>query len=354
MKFRGNTYMAFAYYWGKHDGVADAPNIGFVHYTPLDYTDAGDPGNNFHSLGDSGREVGNTWGGLELGIYTNYSFTAPFLTADHFLFKDNHIKLAFHSLISPVHMQIGSSITFQPIAVLQFSAGVKIGTGWSFGNLFHGIGTNIDGEYQAAAPYTGHSFEGAVLETWLDATFQFDVSALMPASIKRWTHIVMLATPRFRYEAMLNIPENVPYNWEADDGDNLNGWHFLADFLLGYQIPIIEDDTGEDRQFIRMKHNNFKITVGMLLSIDQLRLTHMFDSPMASAGGWGSDFARLFFGPLIKFDLPNNFFAALMFHWRNAQSFTQATVGNANFMLRDHEDWYLYFYRVAMIFGWNF
>ena len=346
MKFRGSASFGFAYYFGVNDGVNNGNHTGNVSYTPLDYTDNGDPSNNHHTINNEGRIIGNTWGGVELKLYANYDFIAPFLTADHFLFSGNNIKMSFFGGLSPISMEGGMGITFTPIAFLNFQAGLKIGSGWDLAGLFNGLGRNIDGEVKS------EPFYGTVLQIWFSTTFQFDIAAIMPKSYKRWTHIVMAATPKIRYISLLNVSENQPYRWEAGRGEFFNGWSFLGNFFLGYQIPVIEDDIGEDRQFIKMKHNNFKITAGMLVTLDYLNLSHFFDSQMSD--GWGSDFCYVEFGPLVNFDLPNNFFVTVLFLWRNDRGYTSETVGNLDFQQREYEDWYVYFRRFAFSFGIKF
>jgi hypothetical protein len=134
-------------------------------------------------------------------------------------------------------------------------------------------------------------------------------------------------------------------------GENLNGWNFKGNFLLGYQIPIIEDETGKDEMFLRRVNNNFVITAAMLFAIDKLSLTHYSDSPMS--GGWGSDFCYVYFGPIFNFDLPNNFFGVFSLQWANEREYTSNTVGNLFYQNKTYKDWYVYFYRIVFAFGIN-
>ena len=177
MKFRGDVSLGFAYYWGVHKGIADSKNIMFIKYTQLDYTNSGDPSNIYHN-DNKGRKIGSTWGGVELKLYSSYSFIAPFLTNDHPLLSDNNIKLTFLGELSPVSMNIGMSIVWTPIAFLNFGSGFLIGSGWSFAGLFNGLGRNIEGEIKT------EPFYGPVFQLWFNSSFMFDIAALLPKNIK--------------------------------------------------------------------------------------------------------------------------------------------------------------------------
>jgi len=346
MKFRGSVLIGFIYYFGIAKGLSTYKNVSSPDYKVYDYTNSGDPLNIHHNDG-VGNKVGTSWGGVELGMYTNYGFIAPFLTADHFLFSGNNIKLNFKLDLTPVSINAGAEVTFTPIAFLQFNSGFLIGSGWNFFGLFNGLGRN-DGTTNKGRV---EPFYGPVFQTWFSSTLQFDFSYVMPKNIRRWTHIVFQATPKLIYKGLLNVSDNVAYQYEADMGENLNGWNFKGNFLLGYQIPIIEDETGKDEMFLRRVNNNFVITAAMLFAIDKLSLTHYSDSPMS--GGWGSDFCYVYFGPIFNFDLPNNFFGVFSLQWANEREYTSNTVGNLFYQNKTYKDWYVYFYRIVFAFGIN-
>lgn len=347
MKFRGSVSMTIAYYFGVLDGLTNTPHFSLPSYTLLDYRDHGDSDNDHHSNGLKGRIIGSKAGEPKLNFSVVYDFIAPFLNFKNPLFKGNNIKLSFYGDINPISMFAGGGITFTPIAFLNFHAGFFFGTAWNVPGLLPGLGRNIDGNILR------ENFYGPVMRSWFSSTFQFDIAAVMPKNIKRWTHIVMQATPKIHYQALLNIPENIPYIFLTDRGENLNGWHFKGSFLLGYQIPVIEDDFGKDRQFIKIAHKNFKITTAMYFLIDDLHLSHYYDSLMAN-NGWGSDFTYVDFGPLLKFDLPYNFFCTLILFWANDKKFSDGTVGNLYYQDREYEDWYVYLRRFVFQFGYNF
>ena len=85
MKFRGSTSLVWTYIFTIQDGITNYNHTANINYSPIDYTDKGDPLKNHHT-GD-GRIIGGTWGGTEMKIYANYDFIAPFLNSNHSLFK---------------------------------------------------------------------------------------------------------------------------------------------------------------------------------------------------------------------------------------------------------------------------
>ncbi|HBD95213.1 MAG: hypothetical protein A2015_01455 [Spirochaetes bacterium GWF1_31_7] len=90
-----------------------------------------------------------------------------------------------------------------------------------------------------------------------------------------------------------------------------------------------------------------------MANIDEYNITRNQYSPMASKG-WGSDFMTVLFGPMAFFELPNNLYAILVFNWQNGRVYSNETVGNADFTKREYEDWYVYYKKIAFVFGWNF
>ncbi|MCG8569707.1 MAG: hypothetical protein MJB14_06180 [Spirochaetes bacterium] len=343
MKFRGTVSFVWDYMLEHQDGVNPGNHFLPNNYTELDYTDKND---SHHSTGDPGRKIGGTWGGMQAKLYLHYHFIAPFLTANNPLMKDNNIKFSFYGELSPVTMNFGMGVTLTPVAFLTFQSGFLLGNGWKLTDTLAGLGLNNNGIIER------QKHAGPHLQLWFSSTFQIDLAFILPEKIRRWTHVVVLATPMLKYQALLNIDEDQPYMYEECPGEQLGGWRFLAEFLLGYRFYIIEDDIGEDQMFIKMRHNNFIITTGMYVWIDYLNLTHFNDSPMSN--GWGSDFTYINFGPAVQFDLPNNIWFKLFFFFRNDRAYTSETVGNLDFRDRIYEDYYIFFRWFGIFAGWNF
>jgi len=345
MKFRGNTAIVATYIFMWHDGMIDNNHYTFTNYSPVDYTDKGDPGKEFHTK--EGRVIGGRWGGSEVKAYLNYHMIAPFLTLKHPLFKNNNIKFSLHYEISPITMNVGMSVTLTPIAFLTFQSGFLIGPGWSFAGIISGIGINDKGSILR------QNFIGPHMQLWFSSTFQFDLAYVISSRYIRWLHFVLVLTPTIRYQALLSINEHTPYMYEEDIGENLNGWKLQGEYLLGYRIPVIEDYTGEDRQFLKMKHKNLLITAGIVLRMDYLHLSHFYDSRMKDKG-WGSDFCFIEFGPGVNIELPYNYYVTLFALFKNDRFYTSDTVGNLDYREREYQDWYVYFRRIGFFFGWNF
>jgi hypothetical protein len=344
VKFRGSISFVVDYMFEIRDGVPTSNHFQPVNYVPLNYTDKGDPDNKHHT-GD-GRVIGGTFGGTQFELYFDYSFIIPFLRFDNPLTKNNNIKFTLLNQLSPVTHNVGFSVTLTPVAFLTFQSGFLIGYGWDIPNFAAGFGINDHGVINRL------SFAGPQIQGWFSSTFQFDLAFILPKQFQRWTHIVMLATPSIKYQGLLTISDYQPYMYQECPGEKMNGWKFVFEYLTGYRFYIIEDDTGENEQFLKTRNKNFIITIGMYVWLDYLNMTHYYDSPMKN--GWGSDFAYVNFGPAMQFDLPNNFYLKLFFFFQNDKQYTSETVGNRDFRDRKYEDWYVYFKWLGLFFGWNF
>ncbi|MCG8570897.1 MAG: hypothetical protein MJB14_12225 [Spirochaetes bacterium] len=360
LKLRGTIDLAGALYLPKQKGIAKG-HISPLTREKLDYTEENDSSHHHHSAGDPGRVIGGLVG--EGKLFFSFSFIAPFFHNKHPLFLDNNIEFKLHGGLSPVSMNGGAEIILQPIAFLKLNAGFSIGSGWNIA-LANGLArNNLGNDYDTSDNdlpqeiLASDTFLGPVLRNWFSATFQFDVAALVNAKYKRWTHIVVVATPVFEHIDLLNQKNHLPYEWEGNKGNTLDGWSFKGTYVLGYQIPAIIDERKKiaDEKMFRgfVQHHHFTITLAMYLELINLHLTHFNDSPMKD-GGWGSDFAHLRFGPNVLLDLPYNYHLLIGFHWSNMAVYTDETVGNAFFMLRNYADWAVCFERITLLFGWDF
>lgn len=328
-----------------HDGIK--PHYGFSppDMNGVDYRDNGDPEEEHHT-GD-GRIIGGTYGSILAGLFYKYSFIFPFLGNENPLMKNNNIKVSLIEQLSPITWDGGFTVTLTPIAFFQIEMGYLMGWGWAITDKLAGLGINDDGvikRFDTGGPH---------LQLWIAPTLQIDIAYLMPKQYQRWTHIVAVANPKLKYEALLSVPDSQPWMYQEDMGERLNGWQLQGEFYFGYRFHIIEDDFGENERFLKRKHKNFIITLVMYVWIEYFNLTHFFDSRMKD-GGWGSDFAYVDFGPALLIDLPMNFFIKAAFLFCNDKAYTSETVGNLYFQDRIYEDWYIYFRWVQLAIGWNF
>ena len=102
-----------------------------------------------------------------------------------------------------------------------------------------------------------------------------------------------------------------------------------------------------------MINKNFTITIGIFGNIEKLDITYFSRSRMKD-GGWGQDFVIVEFGPIIKFDLPWNYYLTLFTFFTTDREYTSETVGNIDFRNREYKDWYVHFRRIGFFFGWQF
>jgi len=345
IKFRGEVFFGYIYMPEYHDGIMPVNRFSIPNSNAIDYTDSGDPGNKHHS--GNGRIIGGTNGAHLFGIFGKYSFIFPFMAIDRPLMKNNNIKFSVIGQITPVTWDSGFSMTITPIAFFQFEMGMLIGCGWTLTNTIGGLGINDKGvikRYSAGGPY---------LQLWFAPLFQIDIAYLLPQAYQRWTHIVAVANPKFKYDALLSVKEDQPWMYQEDPGERLNGWQFQGEFYFGYRFYINEEDTGENQRFLKKVHKNFIITPVMYIWIENFHLTHYYDSLMKD-GGWGSDFVNVNFGPAVLINLPMNFFFKAAFLFCNDKAYTSSTAGNLFYQDREYSDWYVYARWYRMSFGWNF
>jgi hypothetical protein len=349
MKFRGSSSFAFFYFLGHRRGYTDYKNISLVSYKPINYTNLCDPSNIYHNDG-YGRQVGSTWGGLRFGFEGSYEFIAPFGTYQkNPLMRSNSISFKTWGRFTPISILNSYSIIISPIVFLDFEMGIRIATGWSFAGLFNGMGLNNEASHQGGLHQSGL---GIQVRFWFNSKFKFDVAKTLPKKYQRWTHVLLTIKPEIRYEALTNQNDNVSYQFEQDNGENMNGWYFYCEFVLGYKIPIIKDYVGADRTFIKMRNKRFNILVLSKLEIYKLRLTNYYTSPMLN--GWGSDFIEVRFGGLVLFQLPHHLFLITGIEFSNDRAYTDQTIGNVFYQDRIYKDWYIYFKSIYFIFGRKF
>ena len=341
MKFRGSLSIACATVFEHQDGMPATNRFHPISFEPIDYTDDED------HYTTEGRVIGGVNPSPLIELYLNYDFIFPFFqNKDNFLTRNNFIKFSLHNQLSIVTYNIGASMTISPAAFFEFQVGVLMGEAWGI-PIASGLGINDDGvirRLKLAGPY---------LQFWASPTIQMDLGYIMPKHIAPYTHFFMMLTPQIKYQAFLGIPDDQPYMYQECPGEKMNGWNLLGQFLIGWRYFIIEDDVGEDRTFLKMRNKNLVISAAFLLWIEYFNLTHLMDSPM-SEGGWGSDFCYVSYGPVLRLDLPWNYYLQFFFLFGNDKTYTSETRGNLDYRDRDYEDWYVYPRWVGLFFGWRF
>jgi len=228
----------------------------------------------------------------------------PMLQGDNPLTQDNNLKLQLTAEASPISLNGIVKAVLTPIAFLEFSAGGRLGAGWLlnlFGSDIYGTGLNTQGTSLNArnagytAEYKGSAFDTLLWKAWLGGTFQFDLAALVPGD---WNHVVFLTYHEINYHANTSAGANEAWYFENDDGENLNGFNYYGNFVIGYQMPI----------FLSM--------VALLAEMNQ----NLYDTPGRSL--WGDDLTRWHFSGILNFTITEKFGIALIAQFRTRRNFT--------------------------------
>ena len=311
-------------YWGAEGAVYIDDNRGYgitSGFAPISYTAIKDPGTYPLALGDDGRDLGSGWGALKAHAYIAREIKVPFLQGAGALRRDNNILYKFTGTFSPVTLNAIASATITPLAFLNFQAGSSIGTGWNAG-FSNGLGLNIDGTGTPSAD----SLKGIVLESWLSGTFQFDLGAVVPGE---WTHVLLSVSSKLTYKHYTGADTDEPWQFQADAGENFNGFSYFGTYILGYKLPYKVD------------------TAAFLVETEQMLFNNRNLSTMDSIGGWGSDFIKVTFGPLVNINLTESSSIVILIQFSREKSNTDDTIFNNFFLNRDYNGSYIDLQRIA-------
>lgn len=179
--------------------------------------------------------ITGAYSGLQARTTLNASYEIPVLQSDSPFFSGNNITLTGSFEITPISLMPKLSVSFTPIAFLNFSAGADAGSGWDLISM-QGIA-----QYNASTKaYDDLSpFSSWYLKGYANGTFMFDVAALWPGD---WHHIVTVATYEVQYVTLTNTTSTC---WEWQTSKNFaNGLQFYQSYVLGYQMPTIVSIVG--------------------------------------------------------------------------------------------------------------
>jgi hypothetical protein len=129
------------------------------------------------------------------------------------------------------------------------------------------------------------------------------------------------------------------WEWQADGGENFNGWNWKQTAVLGYQMPAVE----------------LVNTIGILLETEQ-RITKRDVSTLAE-GGWGSDFMKTNFGPIAVFTFGSSHQLTMQVQFARERDYSEETIGYQWFRNREVETdspTYWYFRRIAFSYRYGF
>jgi hypothetical protein len=310
-----------AYYFPDNQGYG-VSNCGFA---PISYSPVPVPPS-FPIGPDQGRALGSSWGPGKIQFLLSHEIQVPFLTGRGELTKENNVAFSITGALTPVSTRLELEAELTPISFLVLGAGGMAGTGWDIG-LFNGMGLNADG---SGVPESA-SLQGVVLNTWLAGTLQFDLAALVPGD---WTHVVALLSPRFQYAWFSGAERGQAWMFEADSGENFNGWKLLGSYFLGYQLP----------KPIALE------LAGLLLETEQ-NIGYVHELSTVASGGWGSDFLLLTVSPVLSFRLSRHSTLAVLFQFRRERLYTSDTVFYAFYANRKYAGTYWDFYRIALSYS---
>ncbi|MDR1803730.1 MAG: hypothetical protein LBQ94_09010 [Treponema sp.] len=172
---------------------------------------------------------------IKLGFTNRY--TIPFLQGESPLTQDNNISLALGAEVSPISLNGLAEAVWTPIAFFQLTAGGRIGSGWNlklFGSDLYGIGLNVP-DVVGKSINDGGAFDGLLWKVQTGGTVQFDLAALFPGD---WNHVVALSYHEINYKGYTRAKAEESWFYENDGGENINGFNYYGNMLIGYQMPM--------------------------------------------------------------------------------------------------------------------
>lgn len=313
-----------AYYPATHKGL-NTKNFGEANYKRVTYKDMQTSPGITHGRNDLGSPTS-----IELKAYYTLQMYFPTMRKDNMLMKDNNVKVNVVANLSPVTFETGIYAEWTPLAFLVFDVGTKIGTGWDFPLLgVNGLAINDPNFGYSDSQKMLKGTSGLVSISKMQATLQFDIGAVVPGD---WNHVVFAIVQNVEYQHFSAARNNQYWIWEADSGENQNGFVWYQKFLVGYQMPTVKAID----------------TIGFLIETEQ-RITGKNKSKMKD-GGWGSDFMEVAFGPLINFQLAPNHKLAILAEFINYRRYTDASMKHRYFENRQidtNNPTYVQFYRIA-------
>lgn len=276
--------VASAYYFPDNKGLNLSGDIAPISYSPI------------YATNDNERDLGSTWGGLEL--QGTYKLSGVI---------NNNIKYTFKSGLSPVSFEVGGDITLTPVPFLDFTLGSTIASGWTAIGIV-GLGLNDE------TGINEDSFQGVLSQTWFTGTFKFDTAAVLSGDTT-WKHIILLSSHKFTYKNFSAAGEDDPWSYQGSEGDNYNGFVYSSTSVLAYQMPLLLE------------------MAGLLVETETNILSNSERSTMDD-GGWGSDFVQVRFGGIFNLKFNENHSLAILPQFITRPHYTDETVKESYFANR--------------------
>jgi hypothetical protein len=278
----------------------------------------------------------------ELKLRLIETMTFPFLQGNGPLTEGNNIETSFAAEASPVSLSGMAEAVWTPVAFFQAAAGARAGSGWNielFGSGVYGIGINAPRDEGGQGPrkteVRGEAFDGLLWSAWGGGAFQFDLAALFPGD---WTHVLFRTYQEARYSAYTRAVNGESWFFEADFGENRNGWIYYSSYLLGYQMPL----------------SPVLDTVAFMAELKK----NLYSDPRGDY--WGDNLGEWTLSGLFNFTLGSRFRTALIIQlrtWRNHGSSDLENTGKLYYQDRELKGGYgnrrLAFYRAAFIMSYK-
>ena len=262
----------------------------------------------------------------------NAHFRFPFLQGKSPLTADNNIGLDLGAEVSPVSLNTKAEAVWTPIAFFQLAAGGRMGSGWKitlFGADAFGIGINRP-DAEGNAEHSGSGFDGLLWKAYAGGAVQFDMAALYPGD---WHHLVARSWHEINYRGYTGARAGESWYYENDDGENVNGFNYYGNLLVGYQMPI----------FLNM--------AALLAEAD----LYLYDTP--DRARWGDDKIRWTFSAVFNFVVGRQFNIAVIPQFRTVRNYRESGWEDLYYRSR-HIDTssplHLEFYRVAAAVSYKF
>ena len=179
------------------------------------------------------------YSGLEFRATGTAGYTIPVPFGDNPLVSGNKLRLYGQFELSPVSIAPAVGVSFSPIAFLTFSAGSSIGAAWDFigiQGLAQWDADKYDAELKKYGSYESLPFKSARWDAWLQGAFMFDLAKIKQGD---WNHVVAYSSYKVMYRGITSGGENGnPWLYQGG-GEKINGWQYGANFIIGYQMPLV-------------------------------------------------------------------------------------------------------------------
>ena len=259
--------------------------------------------------------ISGAYDGVEAVTEFDATYTMPFLNGSDELTVDNHLAFKLGLELSPVTIAPVASVTFSPIAFLEFAIGGTIGTGWPLTDDTQGLAKLDESKpkYKNLTPFANWYFY-----TWASGCFMFDLAAIWKGD---WHHIVTTATYKAGYQKMTSTKSTV-WGWKNSYG-MAEGWVYEQEYFLGYQMPLKVSTLGVGSTLW-----------GNYQSSDYGKFSNNYDG----------DFMTMDIWPMVEVKLSNKDLLYVLADFRARRSFREKYDDDAHepFMTKTGREWLFY------------